>query len=48
VPTNVSFEVRQGEIALLGGGNGGGESGGLEIFGGVLKPWAAGGKIIFM
>ena len=47
MPTDLSFEVRQGEIALLTGGNEGGESGGLEIFGGVLKCGMAGSKIRF-
>ena len=47
VLTDVSFEVGQGEIVLLTGGNGSGKSTVLKTIYGLLKPWTPEGRIIF-
>lgn len=47
VLTDVSFEVKQGEIVLLSGGNGSGKSTVLKTIYGLLKPWNREGKIVF-
>jgi len=47
VLTDVSFEVKQGEIVFLSGGNGSGKSTVLKTIYGLLKPWDENGKIIF-
>lgn len=45
--TDVSFQVKQGEIVLLSGGNGSGKSTVLKTIYGLLKPWNKDGRIIF-
>jgi branched-chain amino acid transport system ATP-binding protein len=47
VLTDVSFEVRKGDIVLLTGGNGSGKSTVLKTIYGLLKPWTPEGKIVF-
>ena len=47
VLTDVSFEVGQGEVVLLTGGNGSGKSTVLKTIYGLLTPWTAEGKIMF-
>lgn len=47
VLTDVSFEVKQGEIVLLSGENGSGKSTVLKTIYGLLKPWTKEGKIFF-
>ena len=47
VLTDVSFEVKQGEMVLLSGGNGSGKSTVLKTIYGLLKPWNEDGKIFF-
>jgi len=47
VLTDVSFEVGQGEVVLLSGGNGSGKSTVLKTIYGLLKPWTPEGKVIF-
>ena len=47
VLTDVSFQVTQGDIVLLTGGNGSGKSTVLKTIYGLLKPWTPEGKIIF-
>lgn len=47
VLTDVSFEVKQGEIVLLLGGNGSGKSTILKTIYGLLKPWTREGKVFF-
>jgi len=47
VLTDVSFEVGQGDIVLLTGGNGSGKSTVLKTIYGLLKPWSSDGKIVF-
>jgi len=47
VLTDVSFEVGEGEVVLLTGGNGSGKSTVLKTIYGLLKPWTPGGRIIF-
>jgi branched-chain amino acid transport system ATP-binding protein len=47
VLTDVSFEVGQGEIVLLTGGNGSGKSTVLKTVYGLLKTWTPEGKIFF-
>ena len=44
---DVSFEVGQGEIVLLTGGNGSGKSTVLKTVYGLLQPWTPDGKIVF-
>jgi branched-chain amino acid transport system ATP-binding protein len=47
VLTDVSFDVGQGDIVLLTGGNGSGKSTVLKTIYGLLKPWTPVGKIVF-
>ena len=49
VLTDVSFEVDQGEVVLLSGGNGSGKSTVLKTIYGLLKPWKNNpiGKVFF-
>ena len=47
VLTDVSFDVKKGEIILLTGGNGSGKSTVLKCIYGLLKPWNKNGKIVF-
>ena len=47
VLTDVAFEVMQGDVVLLTGGNGSGKSTVLKTIYGLLKPWTSEGKIIF-
>jgi len=47
VLTDVSFEVANGDVVLLTGGNGSGKSTVLKTIYGLLKPWTPEGKIIF-
>lgn len=47
VLTNVSFEVGEGEIVLLTGGNGSGKSTVLKTIYGLLRPWTPEGKVFF-
>lgn len=47
VLTDVSFDVKQGEIVLLSGGNGSGKSTILKTIYGLLKPWTGEGKVLF-
>jgi branched-chain amino acid transport system ATP-binding protein len=44
---DVSFEVGEGDIVLLTGGNGSGKSTALKTIYGLLKPWTPDGKIVF-
>jgi branched-chain amino acid transport system ATP-binding protein len=46
VLTDISFEVANGEILLIGG-NGSGKSTVLKTIYGLLKPWASEGKVFF-
>jgi len=47
VLTDVSFEVNEGAMVLLTGGNGSGKSTVLKTIYGLLKTWMPEGKIIF-
>jgi len=47
VLTDVSFEVEQGDVVLLVGGNGSGKSTVLKTIYGLLKPWTQEGKVIY-
>ena len=47
VLTDVAFEVGEGEMVLLTGGNGSGKSTVLKTIYGLLTPWMPEGKIIF-
>ncbi|MDR2581156.1 MAG: ATP-binding cassette domain-containing protein [Fibromonadaceae bacterium] len=47
VLTDVSFSVDKGDVVLLSGGNGSGKSTVLKTIYGLLKPWAADGKVFF-
>jgi branched-chain amino acid transport system ATP-binding protein len=47
VLTDVSFQVAQGDVVLLTGGNGSGKSTILKCIYGLLQPWNEDGKIFF-
>lgn len=47
VLTDITFDIRSGEIVLLSGGNGSGKSTLLKVLYGLIKPWNDNGRIIF-